>query len=110
MIFCENIKNMTAFYRDLVGLKPDDPQPFAPHKFFRFISKSGAELCLYSGTKPNGGRQKLMLYTDDMNGLVERAKKYNSRIRITEPDKDGNIVFDFRDTEKNRIQVYSKVN
>ncbi|HSG32219.1 MAG TPA: VOC family protein [Thermodesulfobacteriota bacterium] len=107
MIFCEDIKNMTAFYRDVVGLTPLDTQPFPAHKFFKFVSKKGAELCLHSGTKPNGGRQKLMLYTDDIDGLVKRVKAYKPRVRLPEPDKDGNIVFDFRDPEQNRIQVYS---
>lgn len=91
---------MTAFYRDVVGLTPDDSQPFSAHKFYEFVSKNGAELCLHSGTKPNGGRQKLMLYTDDIAGLVERVKKYNRRVQTPKPDKDGNLVFDFRDPEK----------
>ncbi len=109
MIFCEDIKNMTAFYREVVGLTPLDPQPFPVHNFFKFVSKKGAELCLHNGTKPNGGRQKLMLYTHDIDGLVKRVKAYKPRVRTPEPDKDGNIVFDFRDPEQNRIQVYSKV-
>ena len=54
MLFCEDIKAQTAWYRDVLGL-----QPFPAHKFVRFSDADGATLCLHSGTKPNAGRQKL---------------------------------------------------
>jgi len=109
MLFCEDIKALTAFYRDVVGLKPLKKQPFPAHKFFKFASKRGFELCLHSGTKPNGGRQKLLLRTDDLSGLVARLRHAKHRFREPAPDKDGKVVFDFRDPEGNRIQVYSRV-
>lgn len=108
MIFCENIKALTEFYCEVVGLSPDDPQPFPPHKYFRFRSESGAMLSLHSGTKPNGGRHKIVLLSDDIDGLIRRVRAFNRRVRVPEPEADGMVVFDFRDPEGNRIQVYGK--
>lgn len=105
MLFCEDIRNMTAFYRDVVGLPPDDPQPFPAHKFFRFKTGDGPSLCLHSGTKPNGGRQKLMMYCDDLPGLFQRLKSVRRGFRAPKPNDRGKVVFDFYDPERNRIQV-----
>lgn len=109
MLFCEDIKGLTTFYRDIVGLEPDDPQPFKPTRFFRFRSENGASLCLHSGTKPNGGRQKLMFNCDDVPSLIERLNTVKRRVRMPEPNADGQVVFDFHDPEGNRIQVYGNV-
>jgi len=108
MLFCEDIEAMTAFYRDVVGMKPDKNQPFPAHKFFRFKSKRGACLCLHSGTKPNGGRQKLMIKCDDIEELFRRLKKFRPKFRPPKPNKEGRVLFDFFDPEKNRIQVGGK--
>ncbi len=105
MLFCEDIKAMTAFYRDVVGMKPDKNQPFPAHNFFRFKSKKGAALCLHSGTKPNGGRQKLMFKCDDIEGLIARLKQARPSFKPPKPNKEGRVLFDFYDIEKNRIQV-----
>ena len=108
MIFCEDIREQTEFYRDIVGLNPDDPQPFPANRFFRFRSSNGAVLCLHSGTKPNGGRQKLVLESDDVMALIQRVKSFRRSTRIPKPEPNGSIVFDFRDPEGNRIQVYGQ--
>ena len=108
MLFCEDIKGLTAFYRDVVGLTPATEQPFPEHKFFQFVSNNGFLLNLHSGTKPNGGRQKLQLHCADIEPLLLRLKAAKHRFRKPVPDFDGAIVFDFRDPEGNRIQVYSR--
>ena len=61
MLFCQDVPLLTSFYRDVVGLTEDDVSPISPKKFARLLSDDGATLCLHSGTKPNGGRQKLMM-------------------------------------------------
>lgn len=111
MLFCEDIRRLVAFYRDVVGMVPDDPQPFPENRFYRFRSADGrgAGLCLHSGTKPNGGRQKLMLETDDIEGLIARIRAERRSFKPPKPDADGNILFDFYDPERNRIQVYGKL-
>lgn len=106
MLFCEDIKRMTAFYRDVIGMEADEDQPFSPARFFRFHSTDGASLCLHSGTKPNGGRQKLMFQAADVAALIERIKQAKPGFRRPKPGQDGKVVFDFYDPERNRIQVY----
>ena len=105
MLFCKDIKGLTAFYKDVLGLVPDEPQPFPAHKFFRFKFKNGTSLCLHSGTKPNEGRQKLMFDVKSVQDVYERLKKSGSRVK--KPVSDDDILcYDFKDPEGNRIQIY----
>ena len=105
MLFCENIIEQTVFYRDVLGLIPDSPQPFAANRFYRFYAGEGLDLCLHSGTKPNGGRQKLMFQVDSVLTLYETLRQAGKRVRKPTPES-GIMVYDFRDPEGNRIQVY----
>lgn len=104
MLFCEDVPALTEFYRDIVGLTEDDVAPFSSKKFAR-LQSSGATLCLHSGTKPNGGRQKLMMQSDDIDELIQRLKKVKRSFRPPKPNEQGKIMFDFFDPEGNRIQV-----
>ena len=110
MLFCEDMQVMVAFYRDVVGMTPDEDQPFPADKFYRFRSPDGASLCLHSGTKPNGGRQKLMFKADDLPALLDRIKQAKPNFRKPIPDKNGKVLFDFFDPERNRIQVSGRIN
>lgn len=105
MLFWEDIIKQTEFYRDVLGLIPDDPQPFAKNRFFRFGTGEGLNLCLHSGTKPNGGRQKLMFDVDSVQSLYETLRKAGKRVRKP-AHESGIMLYDFKDPEGNRIQVY----
>ena len=105
MLFCEDIRTLITFYRDVLGLIPDDPQPFSDHRFYRFRAGTDVGLSLHSGTKPNGGRQKLVFEVDSIQGLCNRLRRAGKRVRKPKPQV-GTMVFDFRDPEGNRIQVY----
>lgn len=109
MLFCPDIKAMAASYRDVVGMKPDTPQPFPAHRFFRFKSKKGACHCLHRGTKPNTGRQKLIFKCNDIEALLARLKKVRPSFKPPKPNAEGRVLFDFYDIERNRIQVGDKL-
>jgi catechol 2,3-dioxygenase-like lactoylglutathione lyase family enzyme len=104
MLFCEDIRAQTAWYRDVLGFQPDKKQPFPLNRLVRFSNEEGASLALHSGTKPNGGRQKLMFQCDSVEKLVARPKASGRRVRRIEPS--ATMVFDVNDPEGNRIQVY----
>lgn len=38
ILFVKNMRTVTAFCRDVVGLHPNEEQPFPAHRFFRFNS------------------------------------------------------------------------
>jgi catechol 2,3-dioxygenase-like lactoylglutathione lyase family enzyme len=104
IVFCEDIKAQTAWYRDVLGLAPDEDQPFEGHRFVRFSTGGDAALMLHSGTKPNGGRQKLTMDCDSIEALVGRLKASGRRVKKLEPASQ--MLFDFKDPEGNRVQVY----
>lgn len=108
ILFCEDIKSLTSFYRDVLGLIPDDLQPFPPHKFYRFKFKKNSKfgLCLHSGTKPNGGRQKLTFDVKSVNDIYEKLKKSGRRPKKVVDTGEKTLVYDFKDPEGNRIQIY----
>ena len=104
MLFVKDMKTVIAFYRDVIGLVPDEDQPFPEHRFFRF--KAGAcTLCLHSASKPNEGRQKLMFHVESVSAVHQHIKSKGKRLRKLE-NNDGHAIFDIRDPEGNRIQFY----
>lgn len=106
MLFVKDMKNVIAFYRDVIGLIPEENQEFPEHRFFRFDTGS-AKLCLHSASKPNEGRQKLMLEVESVNAMHQHLKSKGLRLRPLEND-NGYGIFDIRDPEKNRIQFVGK--
>lgn len=106
MLFVKDMKNVIAFYRDVIGLTPDEDQPFPEHRFYRFDTGE-CKLCLHSASKPNEGRQKLMLQVESVNAMHQRLKSKGLRLRPLEND-GGYGIFDIKDPEKNRIQFVGK--
>ena len=104
MLFVKDMKGVTAFYRDVVGLVPAEDQPFPAHRFFIF-NTCGAKLCLHSASKPNGGRQKIVFHVESVSAIHQRIKSKGKRLRKLE-NEDGRAIFDIRDPEGNRIQFH----
>jgi predicted enzyme related to lactoylglutathione lyase len=104
ILFVKNMKSVIAFYRDVIGLSPDEDQPFPEHRFFRF-NTGGCKLCLHSASKPNEGRQKLVFHVESVSAVHQELKKKGKRLRKLE-NEDGRAVFDIRDPEGNRIQFW----
>ena len=106
MLFCEDIRELTRFYEEVMLLHRDPDQALPPHRFVTLLSDGAAALCLHSGTKPSGGRAKLMFTVQEIRPLYERLRAYGFRTRKPKIITDGIMTFDFDDPEGNRIQVY----
>ncbi len=104
IIFVKDMKAVTAFYRDIVGLHPDEEQSFPAHRFLRF-NTGQCKLCLHSGSKPNGGRQKIGFHVESVSAVHQRLKAKGLRLRTLE-NENGLACFDISDPEKNRIQFW----
>ena len=104
MLFVKDMKTVIAFYRDVIGLVPDEDQPFPENRFFRFNAGT-CTLCLHSASKPNEGRQKLMFHVESVSAVHQHIKSKGKRLRKLE-NNDGRAIFDIRDPEGNRIQFY----
>ena len=104
MLFVKDMKTVIAFYRDVIGLTPDEDQPFPEHRFFRFDT-GDCKLCLHSASKPNAGRQKLVFHVESVSAIHQHIKSKGKRLRKLE-NEDGLAIFDIRDPEGNRIQFH----
>ena len=107
ILFVKDMKTVIAFYRDVIGLVPDEEQPFPEHRFFRF-NTGACKLCLHSASKPNEGRQKLDFQVESVSAVHQRLRSKGKRLRKLE-NNDGHAIFDIRDPEGNRIQ-YNFIN
>ncbi len=106
MLFVKDMKKVIAFYSDVIGLTPDEDQPFPANRFYRFDTGE-CKLCLHSASKPNEGRQKLILHVESVSAVHQDLKAKGLRLRPLENEK-GLACFDVRDPEKNRIQFWGK--
>jgi catechol 2,3-dioxygenase-like lactoylglutathione lyase family enzyme len=104
ILFVRNMKAVTEFYRNVLGLRPDKDQPFPPNKFFRF-STGSCKLCLHSASKPNGGRQKVVFHVPSVRSVHESLKSKGLRLRPLK-NEGGLACFDVSDPEGNRIQIW----
>jgi catechol 2,3-dioxygenase-like lactoylglutathione lyase family enzyme len=102
ILFVKDMKAVTAFYRDVVGLTPDEEQPFPEHRFFRFDT-GDCKLCLHSASKPNGGRQKIGFHVESVSAAHQNLKAKGLRLKPLK-NEDGLACFDISDPEGNRIQ------
>ena len=106
ILFVKDMKSVIAFYRNVVGLMPDEDQPFPENRFFRFDT-GDCKLCLHSASKPNEGRQKVVFHVESVYAVHQDLKAKGLRLRPLEND-NGLACFDIRDPEKNRIQFWGK--
>ena len=105
ILFVKNMRTVTAFYKDVVGLHPDEEQPFPPHRFFRFDTGQ-CKLCLHSASKPNGGRQKVVFHVESVKAVHDALKTKGLRLRPLKDLEDGLACFDISDPESNKIQFW----
>ncbi len=104
ILFVKDMKTVTEFYRDIVGLNPDETQPFAENRFFRFDTGE-CKLCLHSSNKPNDGRQKIVFHVESVSAIHQDLKAKGLRLKPLK-NEDGLACFDISDPESNRIQFW----
>lgn len=111
IVYCKDIRKLTAFYRDVFGVTPAVDQPFDAKRFFIFGKPEQSTLGLHSGTKPNGGRAKLSFYVDDLAATRDRLKAASVALGAYDPPdetgKGGNL--NLKDPEGNRVIVCGRL-
>ena len=105
ILFVKDMRAVIAFYRDVIGLHPDEEQPFPAHRFFRF-NTGQCKLCLHSASKPNGGRQKVVFHVESVKAVHDAVKSKGLRLRSLKDLENGLVCFDISDPERNRIQFW----
>ena len=104
ILFVKDMKAVTAFYRDVVGLTPDEEQPFPERRFFRFDTGQ-CKLCLHSSSKPNDGRQKIVFHVESVSAVHQNLKAKGLRLKPLK-NEDGLGCFDISDPENNKVQFW----
>lgn len=104
VLFVKDMRAVIAFYRDVVGLPPDEEQPFPSHRFFRF-NTGQCKLCLHSASKPNGGRQKVGFHVESVKAVHDVLKAKGLRLKPLK-NEHGSACFDISDPEGNKIQFW----
>lgn len=104
ILFVKDMRAVIAFYRDMVGLAPDEEQPFSTHRFFRF-NTGQCKLCFHSASKPNGGRQKVVFHVESVKAVHDALKAKGLRLRSLK-NENGLACFDISDPERNTIQFW----
>lgn len=104
ILFVKDMETVIAFYRDVIGLSPDEEQPFSAQRFFRFDTGQ-CKLCLHSASKPNGGRQKIGFHVESVKTIHDTLKTKGLRLQPLK-NGDGLACFDISDPESNRIQFW----
>ena len=104
ILFIRDMQGAIAYYRDTIGLHPDEEQPYSADGFFRFDTGQ-CKLCLHKAGKPNGGRQKIVFHVESVNDVHRNLKAKGLQLRPLK-NEDGLAVFDIRDPEGNRIQFW----
>ena len=57
ILFVKNMKSVIAFYRDVVGLSPDEDQPFPEHRFFALIQVLASCASIARANQTKGDRK-----------------------------------------------------
>ena len=102
--FVKNMRTVTEFYKDVVGLHPDEEQPFPAHRFFRF-NTGQCKLCLHSASKPNSEKQKDVFHVENVKAVHDALKAKGLRLRPLKNDR-GLACFDISDREGSKIQFW----
>lgn len=109
ILFAKDMKAMTAFYRDVLGLEPVPEQPFDPKGFFQFGDPRGVTFSLHRGSKPNEGRAKLCFTVDDLAATHARLKAAKVKVgAYGAPTATDGGLLNLKDPEGNRVQLYGR--
>lgn len=95
ILFTRRMEEMTAFYRDVIGLWPlaDEPK-------WKDFDAGGMRLSLHAG-EPGVGKTKIAFFTDDVRGAREELVKRGAKLKevisgegldlCDGTDPDGNV-------------------
>lgn len=108
ILFVRDMKTVTAFYRDKLGLKPIKNVEFDPSEWIEFDA-GGCNLALHKAGKPGGRtRNKFVFASDDP--LKARAELIAKGVNMHKPMTGGRLVLcDGVDPEGNRFQISNRM-
>ena len=108
IVFVKDMKNVTAFYVDVLGLELEEEQPFDIKKFVK-IKTGQCKLCLHSASKPNEGRHKMVFTVESVKEKYDELKAKKLRLKkLDPPNPEGLAMFQLKDPEGNIIQIWGK--
>jgi predicted enzyme related to lactoylglutathione lyase len=106
--FTNQMKTMTAFYRDVIGLSPIDNAESDPSGFLEFDA-GACTIALHKGSpgKP-ATRNKIVFFTDDVAATREELIRRGAKMGTFNP-KGSLHLCDGKDPEGNKFQISNRV-
>lgn len=108
-ICVKDMDRAIGFYENFFG------QPVqVKNEIFSIFSIKGFRFCLFNNSKVNekviwGDNCLPSFQTDDMDKLMEKLKEMNAEIVFPLTKINDNWVLEFKDSEGNDMEVYSKI-
>ena len=108
ILFVENIAEVTAFYRDILGLSPIESEEFKPEDWIEFDT-GGCSIALHKASKPGGKtRNKFVFFHDDP--MKVREELIEKGVKMFKPmTGKGLVLCDGEVPEGNRFQISNRI-
>ncbi|MFA6940780.1 MAG: VOC family protein [Clostridiaceae bacterium] len=108
-ICVNNMDRAVDFYKRLLNINPDTYD-----QVFSIFNINGFRFCLFNNEKVNekkswGNNCLPSFNVNDMNKLMEKLNKLNSKIVFPLTKINDSYVLEFEDSEGNHIEAYSKI-
>lgn len=108
-ICVKDMERAIRFYEDFL-----QQRVYIKDEVFSIFELDGFRFCLFDNSKANekvswGDNCLPSFEVSDINALIERLKALNAKIVFPLTQINNNWVLEFRDSEGNDIEVYSKL-
>ena len=106
--FTNQMKTMTAFYRDVIGLSLIDNPESAPSDFLEFDA-GACTIALHKGSPGTpASRNKIVFYTDNVGETREELIRRGAKMGTVNP-KSALHLCDGKDPEGNVFQIANRI-
>ncbi len=106
--FTNQMKTMTAFYRDVIGLSPIGDPESDPSNFLEFDA-GACTIALHKGSPGTpASRNKIVFYTDNVAKTREELIARGAKMGTFNP-KSTLRLCDGKDPEGNKFQISNRV-
>jgi len=106
--FTNQMKTMTTFYRDVIGLSPIDDSEGDPSNFLEFDA-GACTIALHKGSPGTpASRNKIVFFVDNVGETREELIRRGAKMGTFNPKSDLHLC-DGKDPEGNKFQISNRI-